>query len=253
MSESVLPDQQPGLGLGDGFTANKAEQTADLAGQTVVVAFDDGRAVAYAFIDHENLTIDDASATPLRYEALRAGDGLYIVAMQEPDRPEASTELVLDLESGVAFALDQTIGPKASGAPAVLQRVRNGTIDGAFGASFERTDELIGIRAMWVYGPGNVYEHLYLNQEWYVWHCLAGEEYPLADADPYAVYKVRDRVYLMIFSEKVLTMGAAMLLDFHHMRSYCAALGSESDDAPPAHFMFGAHGTVLSTTTYPPV
>ncbi|QNE35405.1 MoaF C-terminal domain-containing protein [Leifsonia shinshuensis] len=249
------------LGLGTGFAANKAVPTDELAGLRLSLT-DGDRTTEYVF----------DSATELRwrsggdgdryhaetYEALKPAVGLYVVGFSSSEDSSSAVELAIDVTHGRALVLHQRLEATAPGVPSVVQVTElpsvTGGPAGTTTAEFEpigRSSDLNGVRALWEYSADDVYEHIYLNDEWYVWHCLAGEEYPLADTDPCRVYKLRDGIYALTFSEKVLSMGALMVLDFDGLRSYCAAFGSESDGNRPSHFLFGAYGRILSRTVYP--
>jgi hypothetical protein len=59
-------------------------------------------------------------------------------------------------------------------------------IDGPFPdatSRHERTGNLVGERIEWVYSSKDAYEHIYLNENTYCWHCIAGNEKGLADTD----------------------------------------------------------------------
>jgi hypothetical protein len=265
MAEHAKPGQATSppdetLGLGDDFAANRPEATAKLAGrryqvlsgsETIEYVFDDATHLRWRVVPGDGS--GGGAFTAETYEALNPAPDLYLVTLQHAAAPATSLELVLDTGAGRTLAVHQEVGPKSPGVPAVLQRVGQGWIVGhpAPGPIIRESDELAGVRAMWEYSANDIYEHIYLNSQWYVWHCLAGEEYPLADTDPCTVYKLRSKIYALVFTEKVMTMGAVMVLDYAHMRSYCAALGDSSGGGDAGHFVFGAHGTVLSRTVYP--
>lgn len=58
------------------------------------------------------------------------------------------------------------------------------------------TSELIGMRNMYTYNPKERYEHVYLNEQFYAWHCLDGVEKGLADVDRCHYIKVSEQLYL---------------------------------------------------------
>ncbi|OPX10176.1 MoaF C-terminal domain-containing protein [Mycobacterium sp. AT1] len=255
MSTDSTTVSEQNLGLGDNFAANKAERSGDLAGRELVLLADGAPRLQLHFHDDRSLSwsVDGGATKTDDYEALLVDDGLYLVAVDESgSEPAAASAVIVDLTSGHAVWVRNELGPREPNTPTVRQRTEHLVLGGTepVGEPFAPTTELAGVRAMWVYSEQDVYEHLYLNSDWYVWHCLKGAEYPLADTDPCVVYKLRDQTYLLTFSEKVITMGASMVLDFGALRSYCAAFGSESD-AAPTHFTFGAYGRVLSKTEYP--
>lgn len=245
------------LGLGANFTANKAERSGELAGRQLQISLDDGRGVQLVFKDIETLEVsgqhDGSAQGDQAYEAQKVAEGLFLVAFQHRSDANASTSLLVDLQSGEVVIVSNLVGPKEPGVPAVEQTITGGRISGqsSVGSRIAETADLHGRRAMWVYSHDDIYEHLYLNSEYYAWHCLKGEEYPKADVDPCKMFKLRNDIYMLTFSEKVMTMAAAMVLDFSALRSYCAALGRDPVTDALTHFTFGAYGTILSQTDYP--
>lgn len=247
------------IGLGQNFTENKAERSEELAGKRLAVDLHDGGSFLIDFQDAGSLTWSgrlgdiDGQGVEERYEAQKVAEDLFLIAFQSAADLLESTAIVADWQSGEIVLIRNRVGPKEPGVPAVAQTVRHGRIAGQEwrGPRIEETRDLLGRRAMWVYSENDVYEHIYLNPSWYGWHCLKGDEFPMADIDPCAMFKVRDDIYLLTFSEKVMTMAAGMLLDFGALRSYCAAIGRDPVTDALSHFTFGAFGKVLSQTDYP--
>lgn len=259
MTQDTAKPKVNTIGLGQDFTVNKVERSLELAGRQLVGELYDTGAFTIDFIDGEKLiwsgrlgNIDGVNVAET-YEAQKAADGLFLIAFQNAADALESTAILADWHSGEIVLIRNRVGPKQPGVPAVAQTIRHGRISTQpwIGPRIEHTTELFGRRAMWVYSENDVYEHIYLNATRYAWHCLKGDEYPEADIDPCAMYKVRDNIYLLTFSEKVMTMAAGMLLDFGALRSYCAAIGRDRSTEELSHFTFGAFGRVLSQTDYP--
>lgn len=73
------------------------------------------------------------------------------------------------------------------------------------------TDDLIGMRNQYTYSPTESYEHIYLNSQFYSWHCLKGVEQHLADTDRCHYYKIAANLYLFIWREKIIpTLGVIL-------------------------------------------
>lgn len=255
MAEHHEPASDSALGLGANFTANKAARSAELAGRKLEIELVDGQAHSFDLIDENELRWSGrgSAATVEQYEAQKVAEGLFLIAFRHAADSEVSTSMIVDWPSGEVVFIRNVVGPKVGNLPAVEQVVTLGRIAGQplNGGKFSHTSDLFGRRAMWVYSEDDVYEHIYLNASWYAWHCLKGEEYPLADVDPCQVFKLRDDIYLLTFSEKVMVMAAGMVLDFGKLRSYCAALGRDPVTGQLTHFTFGAFGKILSQTDYP--
>ncbi|AVA26618.1 MoaF C-terminal domain-containing protein [Rhizobium sp. LEGMi198b] len=256
MNEQVMPQSDNALGLGANFTANKAERSAELAGRKIDLELSNGQDFSFEFVDAEKMRWSSRGAAVKRnetYEAQRVADDLFLIAFQHADDLRTSMSVVADLRSGEVVFIQNVVGEKIGNEPAVIQTVTLGRVaDQALqGEKIAQTSDLFGRRAMWIYSEDDVYEHIYLNAEWYAWHCLKGEEYPKADIDPCQMFRLREDIYLLTFSEKVMVMAAGMVLDFSGLRSYCAALGRDPATNEITHFTFGAYGMILSQTNYP--
>lgn len=76
----------------------------------------------------------------------------------------------------------------------------SGAIDGPITSATERhedTRELIGKRIEYMYSDSERYEHVYLNERLFTWHCLAGAEQGLADTERCRYLKIVDRLYIL--------------------------------------------------------
>ncbi|MGW4059842.1 MoaF C-terminal domain-containing protein [Amycolatopsis sp. NPDC004747] len=229
-------------GLAPGFDANKAPVVDDLHGRSFVLRDDDGgpgRVVDAEIAAGETFLVDD--------------DLYYVQHHPSPDAREA-VSLFLDLRDGRALVVTTTIGDH--GTPRVTQEFRPATIDGfdVRGEPMAPSTALIGRRVLWVYSREHAYEHVYLSPHWYTWQCLAGPERGLADTDENTVYRIRPGIHVFTWREKVIPCASVTIADHRdarRLRSHGVLFGLDATGERPAHFTFGAHGRLLSTTVHP--
>ncbi|MFJ9900662.1 MoaF C-terminal domain-containing protein [Streptomyces sp. NPDC091280] len=244
----------PALGLGDTFLTNKPGESEALRGRRLVIGLDDGGEIVVDLRERMH-GVDSSGSTSGRpehvYEVFEVAENLYFLRAQAVLDGCRSRSVILDLEDGRALAIDSKIGEtKVPGEPKVGQRFRHGAlVDSPSDTRFTPSRELVGRRIMWAYSPTDVYEHIYLNENWYVWHCLAGEEFQQAEVDPCVMYGIRDDVHLLAFGERALPIGAVMVLNLSTMRSYASMLGEEGGSL--SAFAFGAIGTEISDSRFP--
>ncbi len=50
----------------------------------------------------------------------------------------------------------------------------------------------------------DVYEHIYLNENLYNWHCISGSEKGLSETDECFYYKIDSNLYLFVWIEIVI-------------------------------------------------
>lgn len=242
-------------GLEPGFDANRAPHSQALAGRTLTVRLQDGSRIRHEFgtgtVRWEFLAGEESGEDP--YEAFEVDTGLFYAQFQHTHDPRQAVSLMLDIANGRAVAVLSTIGPPAQRPTVVTQRFDVGTIEGIepAGAVPEPTSDLLGRRMLWTYSELHRYEHIYLNEEWYTFHCLSGPEQGLADTDACTYYRLRPGIYLFAWREKVIPCAAVTVADHRDYRSHGALFGLEQDQSNTVHFTFGAYGKLLSQTIYP--
>lgn len=226
--------------LAEGFRpdSNSLNETRDLDGSSIGLRFTDGETAEYRFTrdnDTGYIEVPGTGRYPVRATSLRSG--IYFIDFLPSDRPRSSVTLVLDLDTGSALEITATLPTESDVAKSLFARVRNGEpltpVDIRFRSAilqpapagtaaptpgFPATDELIGHRIRYRYSPTELYEHIYLNPDFYTWHCLSGVEAGLGDTDRCHYFKLRDRLYLFIWLEKIVpTLGIVTVdLDSRH-------------------------------------
>ncbi|WP_020497974.1 MoaF C-terminal domain-containing protein [Sciscionella marina] len=245
-------------GLEPGFSANRAPHSRDLDGRKITVRLEDGTAIRHEFgPDTVDWAIGEENGSD-EYEAFEVDSGLYFVQFLHRHDPRQAVSLVLDLTGGHALAVLGVIGEPERRPTVVSQRFDVGTIEGCTvtGAAPAPTAELLGRRMLWQYSPTHRYEHVYLTEHWYTFHCLSGPEQGLADTDACTYYRIRPGIFVFAWREKVVPCAAVTIADHRNFgpggaRSHGALFGLHEDGKQIVHFTFGAYGRLLSTTVYP--
>ena len=198
---------------------------------------------------------------------MKVRDGIYFVDFVTAQAPPTSVSLVLDLGKrhrdrprGDAARLSGR-GP-VTGGP---HRRRTG-IDGRVRRVLERsgrhpvhsrrrrrhqpTTDLIGRRVEYTYSSTEQYEHIYLNEDFYTWHCLQGSEKGLADTDRCHYLKLGDDLYLFVWREKIVPTLGAVVADFRAMRTMGKIFGHAQDGSRGVvDFPVGARARLLNVTS----
>lgn len=206
--------------------------------------FEDGSALDYGFRSQEELV--DAAGRMECYRATEIRPGILFLDLKLSARRAATISLVLDLGRGICTALESTLPEEAEARVPLVERVArgeeltsvqakflSGVIDAPFGpgaARHSHTRELIGRRIEYSYGRSERYEHVYLNEQFYTWHCLSGSEQGLADTDRCHHFKVADRLYLFVWREKIVPTLGAVVVDLQQMRTTGKIFGYRSSD-----------------------
>lgn len=258
------------LGTSFAVSSNALAPVADLAGHAYDIDFG-GAVITHTFVDGETLRWQVAGTSESGTDTYRASsprDGIYFVDFVKSSARATSVSLVLDLQRGIATAVIGTLPDAARAAiPAVELawqkreltgvdvQILAGAIDRRFdstSAVHEATRELVGKRVLYRYNPHECYEHVYLNDSMYAWHCVSGIEQGLADADRCHYRKIRDGLYLFVWREKIVPTLGVVVIDLDARKTTGKIFGYAGNDfGKLANFPIGAYATVLNTTTVP--
>lgn len=138
-------------------------------------------------------------------------------------------------------------GAEPTGVTAVFRHGQL-TADGRLHAA---TRELVGLRNRYTYSPTESYEHIYLSEHRYTWHCLSGVEAGLADTDACHAIRVADGLVLFVWREKIVPTLGAVLIDLHQLRADGALFGDDAfEPGAPTVFPVGSRFEIANTTEY---
>lgn len=260
--------------LGDAFIPdnNCLPPIPDLAGKEFTLHFSNGWEIKHSFNNEQELTwtVLKGEANPVSdtdtYIATRPRDGIYFVDFQKKSEAAMTVSLVLDINNGVFLAVIGQLPTAAEAGISMLQRAElkqdltgvkgtflTGTIDKPYNENSpfaEITTDLIGKRVEYTYSPAEKYEHIYLNENYYTWHCLSGSEMGLAETDACTHYKVAPDLYLFVWREKVVPTLGVICIDFRAMKTTGKIFGYEHNDcATTRNFSVGAYAKILSILT----
>lgn len=221
----------------------------------MTLRFEDGSALDYQF--QSEAKVVDGTGRVESYRATEIRPGILFVDLILSDRRASTTSLVLDLDGGICTALEATLPEETEAKVPLVERAArgveltsvrakflSGAIDAPFGPGAVRhspTRELIGKRIEYIYGRSERYEHVYLNDQFYTWHCLSGSEQGLADTDRCHYLKIADRLYLFVWREKIVPTLGVVVVDLQQMKTTGKIFGYQGlDFGALANFPVGA-------------
>jgi len=224
----------------------------DLAGRDVKLYYsDNGDVEHFSFKDGDLVTWyllpksagERGEPCSGRYVAFRARNGIYLVDITGDAFPRRSLTLVLDFGKDIFTSILCEIPLPSS--KTLLDRIRSGeeltdvkvafrhgSIDRPPSSEtprHEKTEELLGKRVEFQYGPKAVYEHIYF-ERLFTWHCLTGTEKGLADTDRADYFKLSDNLYLLVWREKIIPTMGVEIVDLSEMRAFGKLFGYASLD-----------------------
>ena len=257
-------------GMKDGFMLPRVD---DLAAKTMDLFFEDGAVIRHTFADNASLTWEvvagdeKGTAGKETYRATNPRPDIYFVDFIKQGERATSVSLVIDLATQMATVVIGTMPTEAETRKDLYRRATEGEELTAVTVQFLRagigreanpdershrpTSDLVGKRVKYVYSETEAYEHIYLNENLYTWHCLVGLEKGLADTDRCHHIKITDELYLFTWWEKIIPTMGIVLIDLNQMKTTGKLFGFESNDfSQLANAAVGAHATLLNITQY---
>ena len=247
--------------LGEAFApdANLLAQTELLSGRTISLHLEDGSISRLQFLNASQMRWQGDQVS---YRATEIRSGIVLLSVARPDKPASSIAVVLDLPRGICTALLGQLPSKSEAMEPLLTRITRGSeltgvratfLSGAIDAPWEaasprhaKTRELIGRRIEYTYSLTEKYEHLYLNEQLYTWHCLSGSEKGLADTDRCEYRKIAEDLYLFVWREKLVPTLGIVLVDLAQLKTTGQILGYQGFDfAAVTSFPVGARARVM--------
>lgn len=253
--EYVPPGEWKTLNALEGFGQNRIEPTGALDGRSFELALEDGTPLAVELgTDGRAAWAAGGSRQEGEFVAREVAPELYFLDLRSPRSPERALVLVLDLERRIATLVTSTVVLDERGERRVEEEIVHAALPGAApGDRHERTSEMVGHRVQYIYSPEHAYEHIYLNDSTYCWQCLAGEEQGQADCDPTRAYKLRERVYLLTWIERVVPCDGVVVIDWVRMRNNGRIFGWDTAAGEHNVIPMGARAVELNVTEYAPL
>lgn len=271
----MTQDWIPVGALGDAFAPdnNTLPPVADLSGKEICLHFENGWIIRHHFLSDDRLTWDvlRGEANPGldtdNYVATCPRPGIYLVDFVKHCEAATSVSLVLDLENGVFIAVIGTLPDREEASLSMLERIDRkleltgvrssflrGTLDRDFSPAAplpQQTRDLIGKRIEYRYNRQENYEHIYLNDRSYSWHCLEGSERGLCDTDTCHYYKIGNGLYLFVWREKIVPTLGLICIDLHAMKTTGKILGYEQHDCRSIrNFGVGAFAKIVGSIAH---
>lgn len=247
--------------------SNALPFNADLAGKTQTLYFDNGWIIEHRFVDSDTLIWtmtngDNAGEQATEsYMAFNPRPGIYLLDFVKSRELSMTVSIVLDFSRSIFTAVVAQMPTREEAEKPFLARIAAGEeltgvratfLHGSINVPFthstarhEQTDELIGKRVEYTYAPEEQYEHLYMNRNFYVWHCLRGPEKGLTDADRCAYYKIADQLYLFVWREKIVPTLGLILVDLLALQTSGKIVGYHGNDfGRLSNFRVGARARI---------
>jgi hypothetical protein len=262
------------LGIwGKGMDGFKLPPSVGLAGKELTLSFiRDKQIISCFFNGPKSLTwrvlkgAGSGVSESVTYDSICVEPDIYFVDFVKTDKPGESVSLALDLRTAQATVVTATLPDIKTAEKSFLKRLEQGVDLSLIKVKFQhasinvlsktsviyhqRTTDLVGKRIKYTYSDQHVYEHIYLNDRMYTWHCLVGLEKGLADTEVCDYFKIAPEIYLFVWREKILPTFGAVIIDLKEMRSNGKTFGLDVSTGKYINFAMGARAELLNVTHY---
>jgi hypothetical protein len=261
------------IGLGDwgkGMDEFKLPSSDELAGKEIKLRiYDSNRIIICRFYDAKSLVwgvSESREKRPIKtetYEAIRIAPDIYFVDFVNSANTNVSISIALDLNTRKATLLTATLPDRKRinysfrdrlGTNVDLSTINVEIQHALINPSspdepiliHERTTDLLGKRIRYTYGRNRVYEHIYLNERFFTWHCLAGAEAGLADTEICDYFKIVPDIYLFSWREKIMPTYGLVLVNLKEMRSNGKTFGLDITSGEYINFTMGSTAEIVN-------
>ncbi len=252
--------------LSNGFSEFRLEQSDALLEKILHLYDKNNEEYTYTFVSTTKLEVDSATQeSPLsieNYTLVSPRKNIYLLDYIESHEQAVSVTIVLDLDRKIGTIMRAQLPAKEEADVSQLVRATKNmpmtsvtanyfpvSIDTPFTAQtakHEFTQDLVGKHIRFRYSSNDTYEHIYLNEKFYTWHCVKGIEKGLCDTDRCYYLKLADNLYWFTWLEKVVPTIGTVIEDLSPevMRSFGKIAGYESyDHGKITNFPVGSYAT----------
>ncbi len=270
MEEKVFVDVET---LSVGFSEYKLPQAVELVGRKVELNYEGGYTVTYEFLDNETIKVKYQKDNEIEvigsiYSAVAVRKDVYFVDFVWSFGETKSVSTVIDFSKNIAttclgymptleeakISLYERFLKKAP-LTSVKTVWDHAAVDGPFTKDtkkHQKTSQLVGERLQFKYSENDAYEHIYLNENYYTWHCLTGVEKGLCDTDLCQFYELGDNLIWFVWQEKIVPTLGCVIEDLNVMRSYGKLYGYKNsiEEQTVINFQAGSYAKILNKTEY---
>jgi hypothetical protein len=258
--------------LAEGFApdSNKLDLVDDLVGKTLTLYFQNDVCIKHSFDTNTQLswtvlTGENAGNTATEnYTVTSIREGIYFVDFVKDN--QESVNIVLNFNTDNATVAITKLPSESEAARSAFSRVLAGDLltgvevnfmqasidkDYSDDCGHPETDELVGKRVQYTYSPHEVYEHIYLNNNYYSWHCLKGVEKGLSDTDRCHYFKIAENLYFFVWREKIIPTVGVIMIDLDRLKTTGKIMGYDGTDFKKLNnFPVGAFAKPLNHTLH---
>ena len=239
------------------LAVNRLPQTDALVNQLLIITLDSGKSFELKFAERNKVIWQSGVESSTDWcEVVEVAPQTYFIDMTFTRQPRHSQTFIANVQARQVLAIRTIMREGDVGKePRAVHEFQPGVLGDPvilpMGRKPGLTRDLIGLRALYDYGPEQIMEHIYLNSERYVWQGIIGPLRGQGDVDMSTVYKFDDNQYIFAFREFGLPVSTVFFYNWDQMR-LTGKFFAIGDDGVLANTPAGAIIMKLSMAFYPP-
>jgi hypothetical protein len=230
--------------------------TTELVNQKMQLTLDSGTVFNLEFTQANKVHWQSGSESGTDwYEAIKVAPNTYYIDMTFADKPRQCRTFFVNIKTRQVLCVHTIMREGEVGKePRAVQDFTPGVLgDPAIpptGMKPAPTRDLIGLRAIYTYNPNQCFEHIYLNEKRYAWHCIVGPLKGESDVELHITYKFDVNQYIFSWREFGLPVSTVFFHNWNQMRE-TGKFFAIGEDGAIANTPAGALIQKLSVTFYP--
>jgi hypothetical protein len=238
------------------MATHRLPQTAALVNQTMKITLDSGTSLDFKFADRNKVIWQSGNERGTDWcEVVEVAPQTYFIDMTFTHQPRQSQTFIVNTETRQVLSVrtimrEGDVGKEPRAVHHFSPGVLGNPATPPTGRKPAPTRDLIGLRGLYTYSPGQCFEHIYLNSKRYAWQCIIGPLRGEADVDFASVYKFDDNQYIFAFREFGLPVSTVFFYNWDQMRT-TGKFFAIGEDGNIANTPAGALITKLSMAFYP--
>jgi len=238
------------------LAANRLPQSAALVNQTMKITLDSGTSFDLDFAERNKVLWQSGNDHGTDWcEVLEVAPQTYFIDMTFTHQTRQSQTFIVNSKTRQVLAVRTIMREGDVGKePRAIHHFSPGVLGNPAipptGRKPAPTRDLIGLRGLYTYSPGQCFEHIYLNSQRYAWQCIIGPLRGEGDVDFATVYKFDDNQYIFAFREFGLPVSTVFFYNWDEMRT-TGKFFAIGEDGAIANTPAGALIKKLSMAFYP--
>lgn len=231
--------------------------TSGLVGKEMKLTLDNGESFTLKFTGTNEVQWSDGTDSATDWcEVIEVADSVYYIDQTFAAKPRTCRTFFVNTQTRQVLSVftlmrEGEIGHEPRAVQDFVPGVLGDPSVPPTGFKPRPTRDLIGLRALYTYNPNQAFEHVYLNEKRYCWHCIVGPLKGESDVELHITYKFDINQYIFSWREFGLPVCTVFFHNWDQMKE-TGKFFAIGEDGKIANTPAGAIIRKMSVTFYPP-